>query len=119
MDVKAREPRRFHVESPRFANTPACTNHVSQRCVVMLLHLVTRLNDPHAKAFLALVSQSQHVAGHVYHGVRRGPQTLLARLANHVHGIGRAVDSEEGAGDVAILVAKAESGHLTLARNSC
>jgi hypothetical protein len=31
----------------------------------MLFHLATRLDDPHAKAVLALVSERQHVAGHV------------------------------------------------------
>ena len=72
----------------------------------MLLHLATRLDDPHAKALLALVSERQHVAGDVHHGVGREDQALAARLANHVLGIGRAVDSDEGAGDVAILVVR-------------
>ena len=72
----------------------------------MLSHLSTRLDDPHAKALLALVSESQHVAGHVHHGVGREYQTLAARLANHVRGIGPAVDSNQGAGDVASVVVR-------------
>ena len=37
----------------------------------MLSHLTTRLDGPHAKALLAFVSERQHVAGHVHHGVGR------------------------------------------------
>jgi hypothetical protein len=56
----------------------------------MLLHLATRLDDPDAEALLALVSESQH------NGVRREHPTLLAHLANHVDGICRAVDGDQG-----------------------
>src|SRR5215203_6178239 len=96
----------LRVKSWGFANTPAGANRINQRRVVMLSHLPTRIDDPKAKALLALVSERQHVAGDVRQDEGREHQTLAAHLVNHVHGIGRAVDGDEGAGEVAILVVR-------------
>ena len=104
MGVKTRDPPRSQVKSWHFANAPARAHHVDQRDDVVLVHPTSGPSDPHTKALLTLVRQGQHIAGHVYDGVRRPQRCVLARVQTDVLGVGRAVDRDEGTGDVAILV---------------
>ncbi len=64
---------------------------------------VLGLDDPHMKAFLALVTQGQHVAGHMHQGVGREHQAIEAGLAIHIRRIGGSVHGCQVPGEVTAL----------------